>query len=203
MGLGNREGCQREGKDMQRLRQSRTNLLRGENLGKMWRKVIIKETWRRTVMEAVGENSSCGGTSSEHLFLFPCGPGRFITARGKRLCAPPQAPWVLHLREKLDARSAGKVGAGPRFRHALGNGNSVGMGWICPQTAYPSPSGTDGCHSKLHWQQSRDPCFWRLAMCTSVGKVWDEVCGCFASSLLAQRGGGCQSLETVKVRLWP
>ncbi|XP_003213424.1 C-C motif chemokine 19 isoform X2 [Meleagris gallopavo] len=33
----------------------------------------------------------------------------FITTRGKRLCAPPQAPWVLRLQEKLDASSAGKV----------------------------------------------------------------------------------------------
>lgn len=91
--------------------------------------------------------------------------------------------------------------------HASGMHWGMGTAWAwvgsAPKTAYPSPNGTDGCHSKFHWQQSRDPCFWRLAMCTSVGKVWDEVCGCFASSLLAQRGGGCQSLETVKVRLWP
>ncbi|NP_001289097.1 C-C motif chemokine 19 precursor [Gallus gallus] len=33
----------------------------------------------------------------------------FITAKGKRLCAPPQAPWVLRLREKLDTSSARKV----------------------------------------------------------------------------------------------
>ncbi|NXF34652.1 CCL19 protein, partial [Nyctibius bracteatus] len=35
----------------------------------------------------------------------------FITMKGKRLCAPPQAPWVVHLQEKLDASSARKVGA--------------------------------------------------------------------------------------------
>lgn len=188
---------------MQRLRQSRTNLLGGENLGKMWRKVITKWTWRRMVMEAMGENSSCAGAPSGHLFLFSCGPGRFITAKGKRLCAPPQAPWVLRLREKLDTSSARKVGAGPCSVHVLGNGNSVGMGWICPQKGCPSSSGTDGCHSKWHWEQSRDPCFWGLAMCTSMGKVWDEACGCFASPLLAQRGGECQSLETAMVRLCP
>ncbi|NXL83414.1 CCL19 protein, partial [Alectura lathami] len=33
----------------------------------------------------------------------------FTTAKGKRLCAPPQAPWVLRLQEKLDAISARKV----------------------------------------------------------------------------------------------
>ena len=154
-------------------------------------------------MEAMGENSSCAGAPSGHLFLFSCGPGRFITAKGKRLCAPPQAPWVLRLREKLDTSSARKVGAGPCSVHVLGNGNSVGMGWICPQKGCPSSSGTDGCHSKWHWEQSRDPCFWGLAMCTSMGKVWDEACGCFASPLLAQRGGECQSLETVMVRLCP
>ncbi|POI24487.1 hypothetical protein CIB84_011763 [Bambusicola thoracicus] len=127
----------------------------------------------------------------------------FITAKGKRLCAPPQAPWVLRLREKLDTSSARKVGAGPCSVRVLGNGNSVGMGWICTQTGCPSPSGADESHSKWHWEQSRDPCFWGLATCTSMGKVWDEVCGCFASPLLAQRGGECQSLETVMVRLCP
>ncbi|XP_025964014.1 C-C motif chemokine 19-like [Dromaius novaehollandiae] len=33
----------------------------------------------------------------------------FITTRGKRLCAPLQAPWVIRLREKLDASSARKA----------------------------------------------------------------------------------------------
>ncbi|NXW40219.1 CCL19 protein, partial [Nyctiprogne leucopyga] len=33
----------------------------------------------------------------------------FITMKGKRLCAPPQAPWVVHLQAKLDARSRRKV----------------------------------------------------------------------------------------------
>ncbi|XP_075267233.1 C-C motif chemokine 19 [Opisthocomus hoazin] len=33
----------------------------------------------------------------------------FITTKGKRLCAPLQAPWVVHLREKLDASSARKA----------------------------------------------------------------------------------------------
>ncbi|NXK09879.1 CCL19 protein, partial [Herpetotheres cachinnans] len=33
----------------------------------------------------------------------------FITTKGKRLCAPPQAPWVVRLQEKLDANSARKV----------------------------------------------------------------------------------------------
>ncbi|NXW11145.1 CCL19 protein, partial [Fregetta grallaria] len=37
----------------------------------------------------------------------------FITTKGKCLCAPLQAPWVVHLREKLDASSARKVRAGP------------------------------------------------------------------------------------------
>ncbi|NXO01628.1 CCL19 protein, partial [Rhinopomastus cyanomelas] len=33
----------------------------------------------------------------------------FITTKGKRLCAPFQAPWVVRLQEKLDARSVRKV----------------------------------------------------------------------------------------------
>ncbi|NXS97897.1 CCL19 protein, partial [Jacana jacana] len=33
----------------------------------------------------------------------------FITTKGKYLCAPPQAPWVIRLQEKLDATSARKV----------------------------------------------------------------------------------------------
>ncbi|XP_026721485.1 C-C motif chemokine 19-like isoform X2 [Athene cunicularia] len=33
----------------------------------------------------------------------------FITTKGKRLCAPLQAPWVLRLQEKLDASSARKA----------------------------------------------------------------------------------------------
>ncbi|NWU96950.1 CCL19 protein, partial [Upupa epops] len=33
----------------------------------------------------------------------------FITTKGKRLCAPIQAPWVIRLQEKLDAISARKV----------------------------------------------------------------------------------------------
>ncbi|KFV87606.1 C-C motif chemokine 19, partial [Struthio camelus australis] len=33
----------------------------------------------------------------------------FITMKGKRLCAPLQAPWVIHLREKVDANSPRKV----------------------------------------------------------------------------------------------
>ncbi|NXL62424.1 CCL19 protein, partial [Chordeiles acutipennis] len=37
----------------------------------------------------------------------------FITTKGKRLCAPLQAPWVIHLQEKLDARSRRKVRAIP------------------------------------------------------------------------------------------
>ncbi|NXY86423.1 CCL19 protein, partial [Alcedo cyanopectus] len=37
----------------------------------------------------------------------------FITTKGKRLCAPPQAQWVVRLQEKLDASSARKVRAVP------------------------------------------------------------------------------------------
>uniref|UniRef100_A0A663FCZ7 Chemokine interleukin-8-like domain-containing protein n=1 Tax=Aquila chrysaetos chrysaetos TaxID=223781 RepID=A0A663FCZ7_AQUCH len=37
----------------------------------------------------------------------------FITAKGKRLCAPLQAPWVVRLQEKLDASFARKVRAIP------------------------------------------------------------------------------------------
>uniref|UniRef100_A0A8D0FIV6 Chemokine interleukin-8-like domain-containing protein n=1 Tax=Strix occidentalis caurina TaxID=311401 RepID=A0A8D0FIV6_STROC len=33
----------------------------------------------------------------------------FITTKGKRLCAPLQAPWVVRLQEKLDGSSARKV----------------------------------------------------------------------------------------------
>ncbi|XP_050769588.1 C-C motif chemokine 19-like [Gymnogyps californianus] len=33
----------------------------------------------------------------------------FITTKGKRLCAPLQAPWVLRLQEKLDASSGRKA----------------------------------------------------------------------------------------------
>ncbi|NXP44483.1 CCL19 protein, partial [Heliornis fulica] len=33
----------------------------------------------------------------------------FITTKGKRLCAPIQAPWVVRLQEKLDASSGRKV----------------------------------------------------------------------------------------------
>uniref|UniRef100_A0A493SYH8 Chemokine interleukin-8-like domain-containing protein n=1 Tax=Anas platyrhynchos platyrhynchos TaxID=8840 RepID=A0A493SYH8_ANAPP len=33
----------------------------------------------------------------------------FITVRGKRLCAPLEAPWAVRLREKLDSGSARKV----------------------------------------------------------------------------------------------
>ncbi|XP_029860684.1 C-C motif chemokine 19-like [Aquila chrysaetos chrysaetos] len=33
----------------------------------------------------------------------------FITAKGKRLCAPLQAPWVVRLQEKLDASFARKA----------------------------------------------------------------------------------------------
>ncbi|XP_009984402.1 PREDICTED: C-C motif chemokine 19, partial [Tauraco erythrolophus] len=32
----------------------------------------------------------------------------FITTKGKRLCAPLQAPWVVRLQEKLDASSVRK-----------------------------------------------------------------------------------------------
>ncbi|NWQ77241.1 CCL19 protein, partial [Columbina picui] len=37
----------------------------------------------------------------------------FITVKGKRLCAPLQAPWVVNLRKKLDASPARKVRARP------------------------------------------------------------------------------------------
>ncbi|NXD85857.1 CCL19 protein, partial [Halcyon senegalensis] len=37
----------------------------------------------------------------------------FITTKGKRLCAPLQAPWVIRLQEKLDAISGRKVRAVP------------------------------------------------------------------------------------------
>ncbi|NWU71118.1 CCL19 protein, partial [Pterocles burchelli] len=37
----------------------------------------------------------------------------FITTKGKRLCAPLQAPWVVRLQEKLDGISARKVRADP------------------------------------------------------------------------------------------
>ncbi|XP_062476373.1 C-C motif chemokine 19 [Pezoporus occidentalis] len=33
----------------------------------------------------------------------------FTTTKGKRLCAPPQAPWVLRLQEKLNASFARKA----------------------------------------------------------------------------------------------
>ncbi|KAM6303207.1 C-C motif chemokine 19-like [Podargus strigoides] len=33
----------------------------------------------------------------------------FITTKGKRLCAPLQAPWVIRLQEKLDASSSRKA----------------------------------------------------------------------------------------------
>ncbi|KFW90378.1 C-C motif chemokine 19, partial [Phalacrocorax carbo] len=33
----------------------------------------------------------------------------FITMKGKRLCAPLEAPWVVRLQEKLDASFARKV----------------------------------------------------------------------------------------------
>ncbi|NXH22449.1 CCL19 protein, partial [Bucco capensis] len=33
----------------------------------------------------------------------------FITTKGKRLCAPLSAPWVVRLQEKLKASSARKV----------------------------------------------------------------------------------------------
>ncbi|OPJ75416.1 C-C motif chemokine 19 [Patagioenas fasciata monilis] len=33
----------------------------------------------------------------------------FITTKGKRLCAPPQAPWVVQLQKKLDASHARKA----------------------------------------------------------------------------------------------
>ncbi|NWI55211.1 CCL19 protein, partial [Calyptomena viridis] len=33
----------------------------------------------------------------------------FITTKGKRLCAPLQSPWVIRLREKLDASFGRKV----------------------------------------------------------------------------------------------
>ncbi|NWJ11035.1 CCL19 protein, partial [Crypturellus undulatus] len=36
----------------------------------------------------------------------------FITTRGKRLCAPLEAEWVIRLREKLDASFARQVRAG-------------------------------------------------------------------------------------------
>lgn len=58
--------------------------------------------------------------------LSPRGPGRFITVRGKRLCAPLEAPWAVRLREKLDNGSARKVGAGPCSARVLGNGGSLG-----------------------------------------------------------------------------
>ncbi|NXV87495.1 CCL19 protein, partial [Calonectris borealis] len=35
----------------------------------------------------------------------------FITMKGKLLCAPLQAPWVVRLQERLDASSARKVRA--------------------------------------------------------------------------------------------
>ncbi|NXW81671.1 CCL19 protein, partial [Alopecoenas beccarii] len=37
----------------------------------------------------------------------------FITTKGKRLCAPPQALWVIRLQEKLNASSARKVRTRP------------------------------------------------------------------------------------------
>ncbi|NXD14072.1 CCL19 protein, partial [Nothocercus nigrocapillus] len=36
----------------------------------------------------------------------------FITTKGKHLCAPLEAPWVIRLREQLDAACTGKVRAG-------------------------------------------------------------------------------------------
>ncbi|NXA44917.1 CCL19 protein, partial [Nothocercus julius] len=35
----------------------------------------------------------------------------FITTKGKHLCAPLEAPWVIRLREQLDASCTGKVRA--------------------------------------------------------------------------------------------
>lgn len=67
--------------------------------------------------EAAAESLGCSGASlgcPAHLILFfSRGPGRFITMKGKRLCAPLQAPWVVRLQEKLDASCARKVRAGP------------------------------------------------------------------------------------------
>ncbi|NWX21031.1 CCL19 protein, partial [Aegotheles bennettii] len=37
----------------------------------------------------------------------------FITTKGRRLCAPLEAPWVIRLQGKLDASSAMKVRATP------------------------------------------------------------------------------------------
>lgn len=59
--------------------------------------------------------SISGVSCSPHLVFFLHGPGRFITTKGKRLCAPLQAPWVIRLQEKLDATSARKVRAVPVF----------------------------------------------------------------------------------------
>lgn len=71
--------------------------------------------------------------------LSPCGPYRFITVRGKRLCAPLEAPWAVRLREKLDSGSARKVGAGLCSVWLLGNGGGLGMARTCHQKGCSQP----------------------------------------------------------------
>lgn len=113
----------------------------GQKSGKRF---IPRQRWRRTVREVMGENLSCAGASlgcPAHLIFFPHGPGRFITTKGKRLCAPLQAPWVVRLQEKLDASSARKVRASPVLIQERG---SPWVGLPTTKQAFPSLTGLLG-----------------------------------------------------------
>lgn len=83
---------------------------RGQKPGK---KVINRRRWGRALRWGVGESLSSSWASMEclllHLVFFPHGPGRFITTKGKHLCAPLHSPWVIRLQERLDASSAKRV----------------------------------------------------------------------------------------------
>lgn len=86
-----------------------------------------------------------GVSCSPHLVFFPHGPGRFITTKGKHLCAPLQAPWVFRLQEKLDASLGRKVRAIPVLCQEWGQPR----GWF------------------IHQQTGFSQCDW------AAGKSWD------------------------------
>uniref|UniRef100_A0A8C6YZ96 C-C motif chemokine 19-like n=1 Tax=Nothoprocta perdicaria TaxID=30464 RepID=A0A8C6YZ96_NOTPE len=71
----------------------------------------------------------------------------FITMKGKRLCAPLEAPWVIRLRERLDASSPRKVRASlwpaPAQLRGCALGPPVGRFNLPPSEIFPVWLGDD------------------------------------------------------------
>uniref|UniRef100_A0A8C3KH39 Chemokine interleukin-8-like domain-containing protein n=1 Tax=Calidris pygmaea TaxID=425635 RepID=A0A8C3KH39_9CHAR len=108
----------------------------------------------------------------------------FITTKGKRLCAPLQAPWVIRLQEKLDAISARKVRTIPVLSWEWGQQNP---------SAPLLPCKLGACNLHIF-----------------MGRACSDFDGCFASPArsplhhhgLAKRGDPLVTTSTMEKRLW-